>query len=262
MENLNKVARVAVLFWILRMVTVTLAGFIPEIIYRLFKLTRDSDFIIFIVILALTVTITQITRKKYVSALFWSTFIILVTLSDALLGIVLRALEGDALISLILFLAGFVITIFLWYQSNQNLDVYPIKEQQREIFYWVTFLFANGVGEALEIELVILTEMRYWDIFAIFVLLLGIVVLLHYSTTTNRNILFWLAIIFTQPLGYIFKGFMVSSGFEGGLGLGLEGGFLIGIVMLTVILLLAHNFEDLEKIEVSDIFQRNKYRAF
>lgn len=262
MENLNKVARVAVLFWILRMVTVMLADYIPSLIYRLFKLKSDTELLVFVLLFAVILSISQITRKKYVSALFWSTFIVLVTLSDSLLGLVLRSLEGDALISLILFLAGFVITLFLWYQSNQNLDVYPIKEQQREIFYWVTFLFANGTGSALDKELVFLTEMRYWDIFAIFVLLLGIVVLLHYSTTTNRNILFWLAIIFTQPLGYIFKGFMVSSGFEGGLGLGLEGGFLIGIVMLTVILLLAHNFEDLEKIEVSDIFQRNKYRAF
>ena len=142
--QLNKVARITVYFWIMKVVATTLG----EMLGDFFSMTLKLGYIISLaitVVLFLVVLIIQLKSLKYHPATYWLVIVGTTTVGTEISDLMDRTLGlGYALGSLILF-SCLLITLFLWHKNEKEIKVYPITQIRIEIFYWVTILFSNSL---------------------------------------------------------------------------------------------------------------------
>lgn len=145
--SLNKIAKITLLFWLMKIVATTLG----ETLGDFFAQTLDLGYAIGIgvtLVFFLLTLFLQLSAKKYVPAYFWLVIIGTTTLGTEISDFIDRSLHlGYALGSLILF-GLLALTLFLWYKKFNSLEVYPISNRQKELYFWMAVLFSNSLGTA------------------------------------------------------------------------------------------------------------------
>ena len=248
MENfkLNKIAEITLLFWLMKIVATTLGETLGDFI----SMTLDLGYLTGIgITLAffLIVLFWQLKLPKYQPLAFWLVIIATTTLGTEISDFIDRSLHlGYTLGSLVL-VFGLIFTLYLWYRKYNNLNVSPIIENKKELYFWIAVLFSNSLGTAFgdylsdEIGLSYLMGALITGAIIIFV------VLLHYFTKINEVVLFWLAFVFTRPFGATFGDFLTKPLAKGGLDLGTLPASLVSIfIMAGLIFLSYHHFKKME----------------
>jgi uncharacterized membrane-anchored protein len=219
MERLNKVARITVYFWIMKILSTTLG----EILGDFFSMTLNAGYVIslaitiafFVVILTI-----QLTASKHHPWLFWLVIVATTTVGTEISDLIDRTLGlGYAIGSLILFTC-LLATLFFWHQKEKKIEVYPITSTKTEVFYWVAILFSNSLGTAFGDYLSDNIGLSYLAGAGVTAGIIGIVMLLHYYTNLNDVVLFWIAFVFTRPFGATFGDFLTKPLAKGGLNFG------------------------------------------
>ena len=248
MEKLNKVAKITLIFWIMKIVATTLGETLGDFI----SMTLDLGYLAGIGITLLffiIVLITQLSLKKYFPVIFWLVIIGTTTLGTEISDFMDRSLHlGYAWGSLLLVLC-LAVTLFLWFKRFKNLEVYPISKKSKETYYWIAILFSNSLGTAFGDFLSDNIGLSYLHGAMITGLIILLVVLLHYFTKINHILLFWIAFVFTRPFGATFGDFLTKPISNGGLELGTLSSSLISIGIMSVLIYIAHiqNNKDLMK---------------
>ena len=239
MENLNKVAKITLLFWLMKIVATTLGETLGDFI----SMTLNLGYAIGIGITLLfffIVLITQLSLKKYVPLIYWLVIIGTTTLGTEISDFIDRSLHlGYAWGSLIL-ASGLFISLFFWYRKYKSLEVYPITEKQKEIFYWVAILFSNSLGTAFGDFLGDYFGISYLIGALITGAIILVVVLLHYYTKINHILLFWIAFVFTRPFGATFGDLLTKPLSKGGLNLGTLPSTLVSITIMAILIYISH----------------------
>jgi uncharacterized membrane-anchored protein len=239
MENLNKVAKITLLFWLMKIVATTLGETLGDFI----SMTLNLGYAIGIGITLLfffIVLITQLSLKKYVSLVYWLVIIGTTTLGTEISDFIDRSLHlGYAWGSLIL-ASGLFISLFFWYRKYKSLEVYPITEKSKEIFYWVAILFSNSLGTAFGDFLGDYFGISYLIGALITGAIILVVVLLHYYTKINHILLFWIAFVFTRPFGATFGDLLTKPLSKGGLNLGTLPSTLVSITIMAILIYISH----------------------
>jgi len=146
---------------------------------------------------------------------------------------------GYALGSLLL-VSCLLLTLFLWYKKYKNLQVYPIADRHKEVYYWIAILFSNSLGTAFGDFLSDNLDLSYLLGALITGAVIIVVVLLHYATKINRILLFWIAFVFTRPFGATFGDFLTKPLSKGGLNLGTLPASLVSIALITMLIVIEH----------------------
>lgn len=239
MEKLNKVAKITLIFWIMKIVATTLGETLGDFIsmtLNLGYLTGIGITLLFFII----VLVTQLSLKKYFPIIFWLVIIGTTTLGTEISDFMDRSLHlGYALGSLLLVLC-LIITLFLWFKRFKNLEVFPISDKSKETYYWIAILFSNSLGTAFGDFLSDNVGLSYIHGAMITGLIILIVVLLHYFTKINHILLFWIAFVFTRPFGATFGDFLTKPLTKGGLELGTLSSSLVSIGIMFVLIYIAH----------------------
>jgi uncharacterized membrane-anchored protein len=141
--------------------------------------------------------------------------------------------------SLLLF-SALVLTLLLWYKKFKNLNVYPITDQNKEIYYWIAILFSNSLGTAFGDYLSNVVGLSYMNGAFITAGIIIIVVVLHYATKINHIILFWISFIFTRPFGAMFGDFLTKPITKGGMDLGTLSASIVSLILMTLLIILSH----------------------
>jgi uncharacterized membrane-anchored protein len=139
-----------------------------------------------------------------------------------------------------LLVIGLLLTLFLWYRKYKNLEVYPIYDKQKEIYYWTAVLFSNSLGTAFGDFLGDSFGLSYLYGAMVTGGVIIVVVLLHYFTKINHIILFWIAFIFTRPFGATFGDFLTKPLDKGGLYLGTLNSSLVSLGIMGILLFISH----------------------
>lgn len=229
--GLNKVARITMFFWIMKILSTTLG----EILGDFFSMSLNLGYIIsfgITLFFFLIVLITQLRFSKFHPALYWLVIVGTTTLGTEISDLMDRTLGlGYALGSLIL-LSGLLFVLFLWHKKENSIQVYPITETRVEVFYWIAILFSNSLGTAFGDYLSDDMGLSYLIGAAITAGIILIVVALHYFTKINRILLFWIAFVFTRPFGATFGDFLTKPLSDGGLDFGRGIAALIAGILL------------------------------
>lgn len=229
---LNKVARITLFFWILKILATTLG----EVLGDFFSMTLNIGYIFSLLItlvLFLIVLIWQLRQEKFHAPIYWLVIIGTTTVGTEISDLMDRTLGlGYALGSLILF-SCLLIVLFIWHRRIGQIKVYPITERRVELYYWIAILVSNSLGTAFGDFLSDNLGLSYLTGAAITAGIIILVVLLHYLTSINEILLFWIAFIFTRPFGATFGDFLTKPIEKGGLN------FSRGIAALATALLMA-----------------------
>jgi uncharacterized membrane-anchored protein len=239
---MRKLPQVTVLFWVIKIVAVTLG----ETAGDLFGITLKAGYVAtevvflgyFLVVLAL-----QLRARRFHPALFWA-----VVLGTSMVGTELSDLldrgpghgsaangvgyAGGAVILTSLLAA----VLLVWWRSGQTYDVENIASRSGEILYWIAILVSNTLGTASGDWLSDDTGLDFRGAFGVIAAVLVLIVAAHYLTPVNTTLLFWLAFILTRPLGAAGGDALTKPVAAGGLGWGTVGGSaaLFGLLAVLV----------------------------
>ncbi|GAC1387280.1 MAG: membrane protein [Ginsengibacter sp.] len=234
-EALNKVAKVTVFFWIMKVLATTLG----EILGDFFSMTLNLGYVISLgitVVIFLILLVTQLKAQRFHAILFWLVIVGTTTVGTEISDLLDRTLHlGYKVGSLVLFLM-LLLTLLLWHRSENKIKVHPITDLRVEIYYWIAILFSNSLGTAFGDYLSDNMGFSYLMGAAITGIIIIIVVLVHYFTKLNEVLLFWIAFIFTRPFGATFGDFLTKPIAKGGLNFGRGIAAIITALLLAIVM--------------------------
>lgn len=244
-EHLNKVAKITLFFWLMKIVATTLGETLGDFI----SMTLNLGYTIGIVITLsffIVVLFSQIAVKKYVPFVYWLVIIGTTTLGTEISDYIDRTLHLGYTLGTMLLISCLLLTLLLWFRKYKNLEVFPIADRTKEILYWTAILFSNSLGTAFGDFLGDYFGLSYLQGALVTGGVILVVVLLHYLTKINHIILFWVAFIFTRPFGATFGDFLTKPVEKGGLHLGTLNSSLVSVCIMTLLLFIAHRQHNLQ----------------
>lgn len=238
-KQLNKVAKITLIFWLMKIVATTLGETLGDYISMTLNLGYTIGIAITLAFFFI-VLLTQLSVKKYVPVIYWLVIVGTTTLGTEISDYIDRTLHLGYMVGSILLVSGLLLTLFLWFRKYRNLEVFPITDKQKEIYYWTAILFSNSLGTAFGDFLGDYFGLSY--LYGAFLTggVILIVVLLHYLTKINHIILFWIAFIFTRPFGATFGDFLTKPLDKGGLHLGTLNASLVSVGIMAILIFIAH----------------------
>lgn len=122
---MNKVARVTLLFWLMKIIATTLGETLGDFISMSLGLGYLMGILITLIFF-LIVLFTQLSIKRYLPTVYWLVIIGTTTLGTEISDFIDRTLRigyagGSAVLVLLL-----VSTLYLWYRKYKSLQVYPL----------------------------------------------------------------------------------------------------------------------------------------
>jgi len=239
MRPLNKVAAVTILFWLMKITATTLGETLGDFISMTLNLGYTVGigvtFLFFIIIISI-----QLNVKKYIPVVYWLVIVGTTTFGTEISDFIDRTLKTGYLIGSLLLITGLLTTLFLWYKKYHNLEIYPVFERNKELYYWVAILFSNSLGTAFGDFLSDNLGYSYLAGAMITGGIILIVILLHYFTRMNHVLLFWIAFIFTRPFGATFGDFLTKPVLKGGLHLSTLYASLTSLALLFLMIIISH----------------------
>ena len=234
-EELNKVARITVYFWIMKVVATALG----EMLGDFFSMTLNLGYIISLAVTVaflLVVLIIQLKASKFHAIGYWLVIVGTTTVGTEISDLMDRTLGLGYTWGSLILLSCLLLTLFLWHKNEGEIEVYPIEERRVETFYWIAILFSNSLGTAFGDYLTDVAGLSYLTGAAVTAGVIIIVLLLHYYTKINRILLFWIAFIFTRPFGATFGDLMTKPLAKGGLNFGRGIAALIAAGLLSLVM--------------------------
>jgi uncharacterized membrane-anchored protein len=191
--------------------------------------------VVFVVLL-----VFQLYSSSYIPYRYWLVIIATTTLGTEISDFLDRSLHlGYSGGSLILFM-GLMLTLFLWNKKFKNLQVNPIVDTNKELYYWIAILFSNSLGTAFGDYLSDVIGLSYLQGALVTALVIILVMIVHFTTKINEILLFWLAFIFTRPFGATFGDFLTKPVTSGGLDLGTLKASMVALVLIILFISLEH----------------------
>lgn len=239
MKTLNKVAQITLLFWLMKIVATTLGETLGDFISMTLNLGYATGIGITLAFFLL-ILLVQLSLKKYIPAVYWLVIVGTTTLGTEISDFMDRSLHLGYTGGTILLVSCLLITLFLWYRRYKNLEVYPIAEREKEIYYWTAILFSNSLGTAFGDFLGDSLGFSYLQGAMVTGTVIVVVVLLHYLTKINHIVLFWIAFVFTRPFGATFGDFLTKKHEQGGLDLGTLNASLVATCIMALFVIIEH----------------------
>ncbi len=230
----NRVPEVTVEFWLIKLMAVTMGETAADYlaVNLGFGLTVTSIVMTGVLIAALWF---QFAQKRYVPTVYW-TAVVLISIVGTLLTDNLVDNFGVALqTTAIWFTLALGATLALWYAAERTLSIHSIVTVRREAFYWLAILFTFALGTAAGDLVAEVFALGYLTTGILFAAIIAVIAVAYYVFRMDAVLAFWLAYIFTRPLGASFGDLLSQPVEYGGLGFGT---ILTSLIFLAAIIAL------------------------
>ena len=141
-ENVNKVAKITLLFWILKIIATTLGETLGDLLAHTLQLGYAIGLAItgafFVVVL-----VVQLKAKKYIPALFWLVIVGTTTVGTEISDFMDRTLHLGYLAGSLILITLLLNTLWIWNYTVGKIEVYPVFSKKVELFYWIAILFLS-----------------------------------------------------------------------------------------------------------------------
>jgi uncharacterized membrane-anchored protein len=128
-------------------------------------------------------------------------------------------------------------TFIAWFASERTLSIHAIFTTKREAFYWLAILFTFALGTAAGDLVAEHFALGYMATGILFAMIIGSITAGYYMLKLDGICAFWIAYIFTRPLGASFGDLLSQPTEYGGLGFGTiitSAMFLTAIVAIVI----------------------------
>jgi uncharacterized membrane-anchored protein len=232
----SKVAKVTFAFWVMKIIATTLGETTGDFIAQTLALGYVAGLAITATAL-IVILVMQIRAERFHAALFWAAIVATTTAGTEVSDLMDRTLGFGYVIGSLVLLAGLAATLLIWRLREKSLSVYPIVDRRVEIMFWIAVVFSNSLGTAFGDALVDVVGLSYMQGAVVTSAVIGVVLLLHYATSVDKIMLFWIAFVFTRPFGATFGDFLTKPMAKGGLELGTLHASAVALVLLSAIVL-------------------------
>jgi uncharacterized membrane-anchored protein len=215
----NRVPKVTVDFWLIKLMAVTMGETAADYlaVNLGFGLTATSLIMTAILIGAL---VLQFGQKRYVPWSYWLA-VVLISIVGTLVTDNLVDNFGVSLISATIgFTIALAATFAAWFASEKTLSIHKVFTLKREAYYWLAILFTFALGTAAGDMVAELFGLGYLATGILFGMIIASLALGYALLGLDPILGFWLAYIFTRPLGASFGDLLSQPTKFGGMGLG------------------------------------------
>ncbi|MEO5584182.1 MAG: hypothetical protein ABIQ75_01895, partial [Flavobacteriales bacterium] len=190
-ELMNRVARLGILFWVIKIVSTTVGETAADYVSVNLKLGLTNTMIIMGVI-TLLVMVWNFRQKRYFPPSYWS-LIVMMSIEGTLITDFLVDNLGISLLVLdVVFAIAMALVFMLWYKKEGTLSIHEINNDSREKFYWIivltTFALGTGVGDTVS-EFLNVGYLYSLIIFGAIFILAGV---LNHFKTISSVLAFWI----------------------------------------------------------------------
>lgn len=239
---MNKVAKVTIFFWIMKILATTLGETAGDFISMSLGLGYYTAFAVTFAALAVLL-VAQIRGNRYHPILYWAAIIATTTAGTEVSDLMDRSLGLGYMVGSLVLVTGLLTTLAVWYYRDRDLSVYPIVRKDTESLYWLAIVFSNSLGTAFGDFLTSNMGLSYEQGAFVTAAVIGIVIALHYVTKLSDILLFWIAFVFTRPFGATFGDFLTKPIVDGGLNLPRDYASVITLALLAVTLFISLRVE-------------------
>jgi uncharacterized membrane-anchored protein len=242
----NKVPKVTVEFWLIKLLAVTVGETAADYMNLDLGLGLSNTSWILSVFLAIALAI-QFLQRKYVPWIYWTTVVLISVVGTLVTDNMVDNFGITLVTSTVFFSIVLAITFAVWYRVEHTLSIHTIFTTRREAFYWLAILFTFALGTAAGDLVAEGFGIGYLQTGLIFGALIAAIAAAYFFLNANAILSFWLAYILTRPLGASFGDLFSQTPDHGGLGFGTTETsfiFLAGIAAIVVYLSLTHRDED------------------
>jgi uncharacterized membrane-anchored protein len=243
---LNKVPRVILSFWIIKVLCTTIGETAADYLNDTLGLGLTITTFVMAALLAAALVV-QFRLDRYVPAVYWVA-VVLISVVGTLITDNLTDRFGVPLeLTTVVFAAVLAGVFALWYALERTLSIHTIVTERREAFYWMAVLFTFALGTAAGDLTAERFGLGYGTSVVLFAALIAAVAVAHYGLQLGAVVSFWLAYILTRPLGASIGDYLSQPTDDGGLGLGTTvttALFLATIVALVAFLTVTGRDQD------------------
>ena len=245
--NFNRVPKVTVDFWLIKLMAVTMGETAADYlgVNLGLGLTTTSLIMSAVLIVALVV---QFAQKRYVPWAYWLAVVLVSIVGTLVTDNLVDNFGVTLMTTTIIFTVALAVTFALWYRSEGTLSIHSIFTTKRETYYWLAILFTFALGTASGDLVSEKFALGYFQTGILFGLIIGSLAMGYFFLGLDAILGFWLAYIFTRPLGASFGDFLSQPGEYGGMGLGTiitSVMFLGAIAAIVAYMSVTHDGEEL-----------------
>lgn len=233
---LNRVPAITADFWLIKLMAVTMGETAADYlaVNLGFGLTATSLIMTAVLIGAL---VLQFAQKRYVPWAYWLA-VVLISIVGTLVTDNLVDTFGVSLVTTtVAFSIALAATFAFWFASEKTLSIHAIFTNRREAFYWLAILFTFALGTAAGDLVAESFGLGYLATGILFGMIIASLSFGYAFLGLDPILGFWLAYIFTRPLGASFGDLLSQPTQYGGLGLGTiitSALFLAAIVAIVI----------------------------
>ncbi len=233
---LNRVPDVTFDFWLIKLMAVTMGETAADYlaVNLGFGLTATSLIMTAVLIGAL---VLQFGQKRYVPWSYWLA-VVLISIVGTLVTDNLVDNFGVSLVTTTaVFTLALAATFLIWSASERTLSIHEVFTGKREAFYWLAILFTFALGTAAGDLVAEKFGLGYLSTGILFGMIITSLTFGYFVLGLDPVLGFWLAYIFTRPLGASFGDLLSQPTQYGGLGLGtiITSALFLSAILLIVV---------------------------
>lgn len=233
---LNRVPDVTVDFWLIKLMAVTMGETAADFLAVNLGLGLTATSLLMAAILIGALAL-QFRQRRYVPWSYWLA-VVLISIVGTLVTDNLVDNFGVSLVTTtVLFSALLALTFAAWFVSERTLSIHEVKTTRREGFYWLAILFTFALGTAAGDLVAEHFALGYMATGILFGMIIASVTAGYFVLKLDGIWAFWIAYIFTRPLGASFGDLLSQPAEYGGYGLGTimtSALFLAAIVAIVI----------------------------
>jgi len=235
-ETYNRVPAVTVDFWLIKLMAVTMGETAADYLAVNLGLGLAKTSLMMVAVLAVALVI-QFAQKRYRPWAYWLA-VVLISIVGTLVTDNLVDNLGVALITTAwVFSVALAVTFAVWFVSERTLSIHSILTTRREAFYWLAILLTFALGTAVGDLVAEQFALGYLATGILFGMIIVSLAVGYLALGLDPVLGFWLAYIFTRPLGASFGDLLSQPAQYGGLGFGtvITSALFLGAILIIVV---------------------------
>jgi len=215
----NRVPKVAVDFWLIKLLAVTVGETAADFLNSYFGLGLPLTSLIMAGFLIAALGV-QFAQMRYTPWIYWVSVVLISVVGTLITDNLVDNLGVTLEASSILFATALTATFAIWYAVENSLSIHTIYTPRREAFYWLAILFTFALGTAAGDLAAEGLGLGYLQAGLIYGAIIAVIAFAYYAFKMNGIAAFWLAYILTRPMGASFGDLLSQPLHDGGLGFG------------------------------------------
>jgi uncharacterized membrane-anchored protein len=232
----NRVPAVTADFWLIKLMAVTMGETAADFLAVNLGLGLTATSLLMAAILVGALAL-QFAQKRYVPWSYWLA-VVLISIVGTLVTDNLVDNFGVSLMTTAVAFTGLLSATFaVWFASERTLSIHEVTTTRREAFYWLAILFTFALGTAAGDLVAEQFALGYMATGILFGMIIASITFGYYALKLDGILAFWIAYIFTRPLGASFGDLLSQPKEYGGMGLGtiVTSGIFLGAIVAIVI---------------------------